>query len=101
MELSSLLESEGLQSQIAQRKASLQDKVNSSISSPPEASEILSDPRKMNGIPTESMDCDFHNTKPSKNMFTSMPTTSSFNPTMGAMPPAPPLPPHLMSKLVN
>ncbi|XP_033226312.1 survival of motor neuron protein [Belonocnema kinseyi] len=99
VELASLLESEGLQSQIAQQKASLLDKSNASSSSPPEASELPSEPRKMNGVPGENMDCDFHETKTSKNSFASMPTTSSFLPAMGVMPPAPPLPPHLMSKL--
>lgn len=101
VELASLLESDGLQSQIAQHKACLQDKTSASFSSPPEASGPSSEPRKMNGVPGENMDCDFHETKPSKNSFTSMPSASSFIPTMGAMPPAPPLPPHLMSKSVN
>ncbi|XP_047350687.1 survival motor neuron protein isoform X2 [Vespa velutina] len=69
VELSSLLESEGLQSQIAQQKDALAEKCTE-----------------------ENMD----QTKASQNFINSDPSFNSF---LNMMPPAPPLPPQLMAKL--
>ncbi|XP_035733260.1 survival motor neuron protein-like isoform X2 [Vespa mandarinia] len=69
VELSSLLESEGLQSQIAQQKDALAERCTE-----------------------ENMD----QTKASQNFINS---DSSFNSFLNMMPPAPPLPPQLMAKL--
>lgn len=100
VEVSSLMESEGLQSQIAQQKAAMQDKANQESSSTlPEASNFSPESVKMNGISDENMECDHDENKATRDFFTSRPMTSSFNPSMGMMPPAPPLPPHLMSRL--
>ncbi|XP_046822655.1 survival motor neuron protein isoform X3 [Vespa crabro] len=69
VELSSLLESEGLQSQIAQQKDALAERCTE-----------------------ENMD----QTKASQNFINSDPSFNSF---LNMMPPAPPLPPQLMAKL--
>ena len=104
VELNSLLESEGLQSQIAQSKAAaLQEKEEAEdSSSPSQASKRFSGSTKIDATCGEKMDYDFTETKASKNLFGPGPTTFSFDPTMeDVMPPAPPLPPHLMSRLVK
>uniref|UniRef100_UPI00143ABB28 survival motor neuron protein-like n=1 Tax=Bombus vancouverensis nearcticus TaxID=2705178 RepID=UPI00143ABB28 len=69
VELSSLLESEGLQSQIAQQKKALEEKFN-------EENDETSNAYKHHFIPGPS-----------------------FNSMTDIMPPAPPLPPQLMAKL--
>lgn len=80
VQLSSLLESEGLQSQITQQKKALEEK-------------YMNDPKKSNG---EKMDCESEETRSYKHQFIPGP---SFNSITDIMPPAPPLPPQLMAKL--
>ncbi|KOX77745.1 Survival motor neuron protein [Melipona quadrifasciata] len=80
VQLSSLLESEGLQSQITQQKKALEEK-------------YMNDPKKYNG---EKMDCESEETRSYKHQFIPGP---SFNSITDIMPPAPPLPPQLMAKL--
>lgn len=93
VELSLLLESEGLQSQNAQRKEAT------------EASAVVENGQnfewqenKRNGVVDESMECEVNETKTYGNMYGS---SSSFNPAFSIMPPAPPLPPQLMARLVS
>ena len=90
VELSSLLESEGLQSQIAQQKDSLAEKLNEGNA---EANETSVNSRRYNG---EKMDFESEETKTYKHRFVPGP---SFNSMVDMMPPAPPLPPQLMAKL--
>ncbi|KAK1116749.1 hypothetical protein K0M31_018138 [Melipona bicolor] len=78
VQLSSLLESEGLQSQITQQKKALEEK-------------YMNDPKKSNG---EKMDCESEETRSYKHQFIPGPSFNS-----DIMPPAPPLPPQLMAKL--
>lgn len=85
--LSSLLDSEGLQSQIAQHKESTASEQCSS-------SMEFDDSHKTNGFQSQQMDCETNEPKSLKNMYTAGP--SNFN--IGAIPPAPPLPPQLMAK---
>lgn len=94
VELHSLLESEGLQSQIAQQKNAMEhkfDEENEEISESNFSTNMNS--RKYSG---EKMDCESEETKTYKHQF--MPGTS-FNVMADTMPPAPPLPPQLMAKL--
>lgn len=90
VELSSLIESEGLQSQIAQQKeaASLEQNSNSMD---------VEETQKTNGFLENSMDCETNDVKSLKNMYMPGP---SFDPALGGIPPAPPLPPQLMARLV-
>ncbi|XP_076249397.1 survival motor neuron isoform X2 [Calliopsis andreniformis] len=90
VELSSLLESEGLQSQIAQQKNALAEK-NPETDETNFCANVNS--KKFNG---EKMDCESEETKPYKHYF--MPGTS-FSSMVDMIPPAPPLPPQLMAKL--
>lgn len=89
VELSSLLESEGLQSQIAQQKDSVAEKLNQGNA---EANETSVNSKKYNG---EKMDFESEETKAYKHRFVPGP---SFNSMVDMMPPAPPLPPQLMAK---
>ncbi|XP_001599489.1 survival of motor neuron protein isoform X1 [Nasonia vitripennis] len=89
VELSSLLESEGLQSQIAQKKEAISTESNVNSMDFEEAS-------KMNGVAGNQMDCESDEFHSLKNMYVPGP---SFDPAMGSMPPAPPLPPQLMARL--
>jgi len=90
VEINSLLESEGLQSQIAQHKNALAQKTNED--SDTSTYSNLQDSKQING---EKMDCDTEDPRLFKNNF--MSGFEYFNPTIDAMPPAPPLPP-LMAK---
>ncbi|XP_050457482.1 survival motor neuron protein [Cataglyphis hispanica] len=95
VQLSSLLESLGLQSQIAQQKDALAQKANEeTIDSDTSTYSSQQDSKQING---ERMDYDMEDSRPSKNNF--MPGLGYFNSTIDAMPPAPPLPPQLMAKL--
>ncbi|XP_070511970.1 survival motor neuron protein isoform X2 [Cardiocondyla obscurior] len=94
VEMNSLIESEGLQSQIAQHKDALAHKANDKVvDSDASAYSNQQDSNQVNG---ERMDYDVENPKLFKNNL--MPGIEDFNPTLNAMPPAPPLPP-LMAKL--
>ncbi|XP_012525133.1 survival motor neuron protein [Monomorium pharaonis] len=97
VEMSSLLESKGLQSQIAQQKDALAQKVNEeAINSD---TSTYSNPHLQNfkQINGEKMDCDTEEPRFKNNFMSGL--GSNFNPThLDAMPPAPPLPP-LMAKL--
>lgn len=94
VELSSLLESEGLQSQIAQQKDALAQKANETIDSDTSTYSSQQNSKQING---ERMDYDMEDSRPFKNDF--MPEPGYFTSTIDAMPPAPPLPPQLMAKL--
>ncbi|XP_076646588.1 survival motor neuron isoform X2 [Halictus rubicundus] len=93
VELSSLLESEGLQSQIAQQKNALAAKLGEENAETQETNFATANSRKYNG---EKMECDTEDTKPYKSQFMPGP---SFTATLESMPPAPPLPPQLMAKI--
>ncbi|XP_003703417.1 survival motor neuron isoform X2 [Megachile rotundata] len=94
VELSSLLESEGLQSQIAQQKDALAEKFSEENTEADETNfSINANSKRYNG---EKMDCESEDAKTYKHHFMSGP---SFNSTAEIMPPAPPLPPQLMAKL--
>ncbi|XP_015596345.1 survival motor neuron protein isoform X2 [Cephus cinctus] len=95
VELAALLESEGLQSQIAQQKDASLEQVNQGGFNKGEFT-IPSSSKKTNGDPTEKMECDAEDFKQFKNVF---PQASSFSSGLGMMPPAPPLPPQLMSRM--
>ncbi|XP_033361631.1 survival motor neuron protein-like isoform X1 [Bombus vosnesenskii] len=86
VELSSLLESEGLQSQIAQQKKALEEKFNEENDETCETNFSTNVNSKKYNV--EEMDCEHH--------FIPGP---SFNSMTDIMPPAPPLPPQLMAKL--
>ncbi|XP_014210289.1 survival motor neuron protein [Copidosoma floridanum] len=88
VEISSLLESEGLQSQIAQKKDAAA--VEQSTSS------MEFESQKVNGFQDHQMDYEVSRDKSLKNMCA---PGLSFNPDIGAIPPAPPLPPQLMARL--
>lgn len=90
VELDSLLESEGLQSQIAQQKVALAEKNNGDADT-----DTYSTGQNSTQLNSEKMDYCTEDSKPFKNNF--MPRSGYFNPT-SAMPPAPPLPPQLMAK---
>ncbi|XP_029164533.1 survival motor neuron protein [Nylanderia fulva] len=95
VELSSLLESEGLQSQIAQQKDALAQKAEEeTLDSDTSTYSSQQNSKQMNG---ERMDCDTEYPRLFKNNF--MPETEYFNSSINAMPPAPPLPPQLMAQL--
>ncbi|XP_050495028.1 survival motor neuron protein-like isoform X2 [Bombus huntii] len=85
VELSSLLESEGLQSQIAQQKKALEEKFNEENDETCETNFSTNVNSKKYNV--EKMDCAHH--------FISGP---SFNSMTDIMPPAPPLPPQLMAE---
>lgn len=93
VELSSLLESEGLQSQIAQQKKALEEKFNEENDETCETNFFTNvSSKKYNG---EKMDCDSEEANAYKHQFIPGP---SFNSMTDIMPPAPPLPPQLMAK---
>ncbi|KAJ8673617.1 hypothetical protein QAD02_004879 [Eretmocerus hayati] len=89
VQLSSLLESEGLQSQIAQQKEATLAAQNA------DPMELNND-HKENGFQDDSMDCGTSEANLHRNYYI---PESSHNPAFGAMPPAPPLPPQLMARL--
>lgn len=94
VELNSLLESEGLQSQIAQQKDALAEKFSEENTETDETNcSANANSKRYNG---DKMDCESEDTKSYKHHFMSEP---SFNSTADIMPPAPPLPPQLMAKL--
>ena len=93
VELSSLLESEGLQSQIAQQKKALEEKFNEGNETCETNFSTNVNSKKYNG---EKMDCDSEEANAYKHQFIPGP---SFNSMTDIMPPAPPLPPQLMAKL--
>ncbi|XP_011869375.1 PREDICTED: survival motor neuron protein isoform X2 [Vollenhovia emeryi] len=94
VQVNSLLESEGLQSQIAQQKNALKGKVDERVDSDtPIYIPSVQDSKQMNG---ERMDYDTEDPRSFKKNF--MPGFERFNPAIDTMPPAPPLPP-LMAKL--
>ena len=92
VQLNSLLESEGLQSQIAQQKKALEEKFNEENDETGKTNFSTNDPKKYNG---EKMDCESEETRSYKHQFVPGP---SFNSIADIMPPAPPLPPQLMAK---
>lgn len=87
VELSALLESDGLQSQIAQQK----DADTEKLVEAQETDSVTIKSKKYNG---EKMECD-EDTKPYRHHFMAGP---SVTPVEDMMPPAPPLPPQLMAK---
>lgn len=92
VELKNLLESGGLQSQIAQQKAAQktnEEAVDSDAST-------YSSQQKFKQINGEKMDYDTEDFRSFKNNH--MPGPAYFNSMIDAMPPAPPLPPQLMAK---
>ncbi|OAD55177.1 Survival motor neuron protein [Eufriesea mexicana] len=94
VELKSLLESEGLQSQIAQQKNAVAEKLNEENDATDETNFSTNmNSKKCN---REKMDCESEDTKEYKHHFMPGP---SFNSIADIMPPAPPLPPQLMAKL--
>ncbi|KAF3426689.1 hypothetical protein E2986_05721 [Frieseomelitta varia] len=93
VQLNSLLESEGLQSQVAQQKKALEEKFNEENDETGKTNFSTNDPKKYNG---EKMDCDSEETRSYKHQFVPGPSFNSFT---DIMPPAPPLPPQLMAKL--
>lgn len=97
VELFSILESEGLQNQIAQQKAAMldNDEIQQSTSTA-ETSKHFSNLRDANGVLGDKMDCDYTENKSSKT-FTSYDRLTDIN--LPIAPPAPPIPPHLMSRL--
>lgn len=92
VQLSSLLESEGLQSQISQQKKALEEKFNEENDETGKTNFSTDDPKQYNG---EKMDCESEETRSHKHQFIPGP---SFNSIADIMPPAPPLPPQLMAK---
>lgn len=94
VELSSLSESEGLQSQIAQQKDALAERCNEESMDQSETDCSESSTKKVSGTVDENMEFDFE-AKGSKNFINSGPSFNSF---LNMMPPAPPLPPQLMAK---
>lgn len=95
VELSSLLESEGLQSQIAQQKDALAQKAEETLESDTSTYSSQQNSKQCNG---ERMDYDTEYSRLFKNN-SFMPESGYFNSSIDAMPPAPPLPPQLMAKL--
>lgn len=92
--LGSLLESNGLESQIAQKKDA--DKFQESNGESNHSNFLHNQNSKTyNGTSGEKMDCESEETKHFKNFLPG----SSFNSALDMMPPAPPLPPQLMAKL--
>ncbi|XP_017888982.2 survival motor neuron protein [Ceratina calcarata] len=91
VELNSLLESNGLQSQIAQHKDAVKEEFNGE-NADTDQSTFFANAKIFNG---DKMDCEVEETETHKHQF--MPG-SSFN-SADIMPPAPPLPPQLMAKL--
>ncbi|XP_031847368.1 survival motor neuron isoform X1 [Nomia melanderi] len=92
VELSALLESEGLQSQIAQQKDADAEKLNEENVEAQVSDSATANSKKYN---SEKMECD-EDTKPYRHHFMAGP---SFTSAEDMMPPAPPLPPQLMAKL--
>lgn len=95
VELSSLLESEGLQSQIAQQKNALEEKSNEESMNQSESGCSDCNAKSVNSTTDEKMEFDSEQKEP-KIYIDSGP---SVNPFLNMMPPAPPLPPQLMAKL--
>lgn len=96
VQLSSLLESEGLQSQIAQQKDALAQKTEEeTLESDTSTYSSQQNSKQLNG---ERMDYDTEYSRLFKNN-SFMPEPGYFNSPINAMPPAPPLPPQLMAKL--
>ncbi|XP_076179487.1 survival motor neuron isoform X2 [Ptiloglossa arizonensis] len=94
VDLSSLLESEGLQSQIAQQDDAMAEKIDEGNAGTDKINfPINTNYKKYN---REKMDCESEEIKAEKHH--SMPGPS-FNSMVDMMPPAPPLPPQLMAKL--
>ncbi|XP_018395560.1 PREDICTED: survival motor neuron protein isoform X2 [Cyphomyrmex costatus] len=93
VEINSLLESEGLQSQIAQQKDAAQKTNEEIIDSDTSTYSNLRDSKQIN---SEKMDCDTEDPRLFKHNV--IPGLEYLNPAIDAMPPAPPLPP-LMAKL--
>ncbi|XP_043277524.1 survival motor neuron protein [Venturia canescens] len=93
VELSTLRESHGLKSQIEQNKNC--QVVDESLESS-QATHAGLDAPEVNGSLGERMDFENEHQSMPKNVFNS---GSTFNSSYGIMPPAPPLPPQLMSKL--
>lgn len=91
VELSSLLESNGLQSQIAQHKDAVIEELNGEDANIDESTFSVN-AKIFNG---DKMDCEAEETQTHKHKFMPGP---SFN-AADIMPPAPPLPPQLMAKL--
>ncbi|XP_050494643.1 survival motor neuron protein-like isoform X1 [Bombus huntii] len=94
VELSSLLESEGLQSQIGQQKKALEEKFNEENDETCETNFSTNVNSKKYNV--EKMDCDSEEANAYKHHFIPGP---SFNSMTDIMPPAPPLPSQLMAKL--
>ncbi|XP_011504693.1 PREDICTED: survival motor neuron protein [Ceratosolen solmsi marchali] len=89
VELSKLIESEGLQKQIAQQKEAASAGQNVNMMD-------FNEFQKSNGLSYNPMDFDTNETKTLKNMY--MPG-SSFSNDISTIPPAPPLPPQFMARL--
>ncbi|XP_011645872.1 survival motor neuron protein isoform X1 [Pogonomyrmex barbatus] len=100
VELSSLLESEGLQSQIAQHKEAVAQKANEEvIDSDTSTYSNLQNSKQING---ERMDCDTENPEPSNfrsKYENNLPGSEYFTTKIDGIPPAPPLPPQFLAKL--
>lgn len=94
VELNSLLESNGLESQIAQQKDALAERSNGGVAD--SDTSTYSSRRNSKQIKGERMDYDTEDPRLFKTNF--MPGPSS-NPTLCGMPPPPPLPPQLMARL--
>lgn len=95
VELSELLESEGLQSQIAQKKKALAEKCEEGMDQSDISCSSTCNTKEANDVMGEKMEYDF-DLRPSKHFMTAGPSFNSF---IDMMPPAPPLPPQLMAKL--
>lgn len=92
--IDSLAESLGLESQIAQSKEANKDKASISFNDPEECSSAKNS--EVANAPVEDrMECDTDDPKLSKSGF---PTGPSFGWPSGVIPPAPPLPPQLMTR---
>ncbi|XP_014232335.1 survival motor neuron protein [Trichogramma pretiosum] len=89
VELCALIESDGLQSQIAQQKEATTSQEENSNSMEYEQTQ------KVNGFHVNDSDI-VNESKLFNNMYMTAP---SFNPPMSSIPPAPPLPPQLMARL--
>ncbi|XP_012282004.1 survival motor neuron protein 1 isoform X2 [Orussus abietinus] len=95
VELDSLLESEGLESQILQQKEALAGASNQNGTE--SASNYPYHSKDTNGTCGEKMDCDTEDSKVFKNIFSN--PTQSVSPMLGLMPPPPPMPPQMMARL--
>ncbi|XP_014483338.1 PREDICTED: survival motor neuron protein [Dinoponera quadriceps] len=94
VKLDSLLESNGLESQIAQQKNAFAEKTEQqACDSDASNYSVRQNSKQMNG---EKMDCDTEDPRLYKNSFMPGPF---FDMSIDGVPPAPPLPPQLMAKL--